>query len=101
MGSYQEEKSKQFVNNEKAEVIDILDEKLGKESKQLAGSDSSFTTSSHSENHDIEGYVSDLQWTEAEERKVLTIIDTRLMPYVLLMTFVLNMDRTNICKNQF
>jgi hypothetical protein len=88
---------KASVKNEKIEVIDILDEKNNKE-VHLAGSDSSFTSSSIEDVHGIEGYVPDLQWTKAEERKVLQIIDTRLMPFVLLMTFVLNMDRTNICK---
>lgn len=45
-----------------------------------------------------EGYIHDLQWTEEEERAVVNKIDIRLMSFVLLMTFVLNMDRTNICK---
>lgn len=83
------------VSNEKVEVIDIVDKKQ----KQLSSSDLSFSSSSSvtSTTVAVEGYVSDLEWTDEEEKKVLFLIDTRLMPFVLLMTFVLNMDRTNIC----
>ncbi|KAJ1565860.1 hypothetical protein HK405_011455 [Cladochytrium tenue] len=42
------------------------------------------------------GYVPGLDWTSEEEKRVVRILDTRLMPWVLLSTFVLNMDRTNI-----
>ncbi|KAF7313504.1 MFS general substrate transporter [Mycena chlorophos] len=41
-------------------------------------------------------FVKDLAYTEEEERAVVRILDTRLYPVVLLTTFVLNMDRTNI-----
>jgi hypothetical protein len=44
------------------------------------------------------GYVPELKWTAEEEDAVRNKIDLRLMSFVLLMTFVLNMDRTNICK---
>ncbi|KAL5478949.1 hypothetical protein ACEPAI_2236 [Sanghuangporus weigelae] len=40
-------------------------------------------------------YVPDLEYTAEEERKVVHILDTRLFPWILLTTFVLNMDRTN------
>lgn len=40
----------------------------------------------------------ELEWTQEEENEVLQIIDKYLMMFILLMTFVLNMDRTNICK---
>lgn len=40
----------------------------------------------------------DFQWTQQEEAQVISIIDKYLMIFILLMTFVLNMDRTNICK---
>jgi hypothetical protein len=43
-------------------------------------------------------YAPHLQWSPEEEKKVLRKIDIRLMSWMLLMTFVLNMDRTNICK---
>ncbi|KAF8164670.1 major facilitator superfamily domain-containing protein [Pholiota molesta] len=39
--------------------------------------------------------VDDLQYTPEEEGAVLRILDRRLMPCVLVTTFVLNMDRTN------
>ncbi|KAF9472635.1 MFS general substrate transporter [Pholiota conissans] len=39
--------------------------------------------------------VDDLQYTPEEEGAVLRILDRRLMPCVLITTFVLNMDRTN------
>ena len=44
-----------------------------------------------------EMYDSKLEWTEKEENEVRRILDIRLMPFILLMSFVLNMDRTNIC----
>lgn len=99
MGYEEDKKSAAHVvvKNEKVGVVDILDEKNNKEI-QLAGSNSSFTSSTIDDGHEIDGYVPDLQWTQEEEIKVLQIIDTRLMSFVLLMTFVLNMDRTNICK---
>lgn len=75
------------------EVIDIHDHKLKTE---IVSKTASFASSE--DTFDIEGYVPELQWTEEEERKVVNAIDIKLMPFVLLMTFVLNMDRTNNCK---
>ncbi|KAF7335234.1 MFS general substrate transporter [Mycena sanguinolenta] len=40
-------------------------------------------------------YVQDLQYFAEEESQVVRILDTRLFPWILLTTFVLNMDRTN------
>ncbi|EJD04828.1 MFS general substrate transporter [Fomitiporia mediterranea MF3/22] len=40
-------------------------------------------------------FIRNLQYTKAEEAKVIRILDTRLFPWILLTTFVLNMDRTN------
>ncbi|KAJ8522140.1 hypothetical protein ONZ45_g1225 [Pleurotus djamor] len=40
-------------------------------------------------------YIEDLDYTSEEEAEVVRILDTRLFPWVLLTTFVLNMDRTN------
>ena len=37
----------------------------------------------------------DLEYTAKEEARVLHVLDRRLFPWVLLTTFVLNMDRTN------
>ena len=40
-------------------------------------------------------FVRNLQYTKHEEAEVVRILDTRLFPWILLTTFVLNMDRTN------
>lgn len=40
-------------------------------------------------------FVPDLVYTKEEEARVIRILDTRLFPWILLTTFVLNMDRTN------
>ena len=50
---------------------------------------------------DVHGYEPDLEWEEHEEAKVRRKIDVYLMPFLLLMAFVLNMDRTNHCKPFF
>lgn len=52
---------------------------------------------------DLKGYPIDEQddalvWTENEETEILRKIDRRLMSFVLVLTFVLNLDRTNLCK---
>lgn len=40
-------------------------------------------------------YVPTLAYSDEEEARVIRILDTRLFPWILLTTFVLNMDRTN------
>ncbi|KAF8970652.1 major facilitator superfamily domain-containing protein [Flammula alnicola] len=40
-------------------------------------------------------FIDDLDYSREEEGEVLRILDRRLMPCILLTTFVLNMDRTN------
>ena len=40
-------------------------------------------------------FVKDLDYTREEEAAVIRILDTRLFPWILLTTFVLNMDGTN------
>ncbi|KAK0457029.1 MFS general substrate transporter [Desarmillaria tabescens] len=40
-------------------------------------------------------YLPQLSWTDHEESKIVRTLDTRLFPWILLTTFVLNMDRTN------
>ncbi|KAJ3306306.1 hypothetical protein HDU76_004841 [Blyttiomyces sp. JEL0837] len=45
---------------------------------------------------DVPGYSPNLEWTAEEEKRILWVLDTRLMPLILLSTFILNMDRTNI-----
>ncbi|ODQ54687.1 MFS general substrate transporter [Saitoella complicata NRRL Y-17804] len=42
-----------------------------------------------------EHFVRDLAYTLEEEHKVRRKLDTHLMPWILLTTFILNMDRTN------
>lgn len=89
MGYLKDEKiTTNEISNDK-EVIHILDHELKHDSPSFTSSENTF---------DIEGYVPDLQWTEEEEKKVLRAIDVKLMPFILLMDFVLNMDRTNNCK---
>ncbi|KAF7974623.1 hypothetical protein HWV62_11602 [Athelia sp. TMB] len=41
-------------------------------------------------------FVRDLEYSREEEARVIRILDSRLFPWVLLTTFVLNMDRTNL-----
>ncbi|KAH7878345.1 MFS general substrate transporter [Lentinula edodes] len=41
-------------------------------------------------------FIPNLTFTPSEESKVIRILDKRLFPWVLLTTFVLNMDRTNL-----
>ena len=41
-------------------------------------------------------YDEDLVYSKEEEEEVVGIIDRRLFPFILMTTFVLNMDRTNI-----
>ncbi|TFK19643.1 MFS general substrate transporter [Coprinopsis marcescibilis] len=54
---------------------------------------SSYTTASRG----MDAYFDeDLEYTPQEEEGVVQILDSRLFPYILLTTFVLNMDRTNI-----
>ncbi|KAJ3773464.1 MFS general substrate transporter [Lentinula raphanica] len=41
-------------------------------------------------------FIPNLTYTQAEEAKIIRTLDTRLFPWVLLTTFVLNMNRTNL-----
>lgn len=41
-------------------------------------------------------FIPNLTYTSEEEARVVRIIDIRLFPWILLTTFVLNMDRTNL-----
>lgn len=43
-------------------------------------------------------YDPNLEYTQEEERRVVRILDMHLFTWVLLTTFVLNMDRTNIAN---
>ncbi|KAI9326734.1 MFS general substrate transporter [Obelidium mucronatum] len=44
----------------------------------------------------VEGYDETLSYTDEEEARVRFLIDTRLMPWILFSTFILNIDRTNL-----
>lgn len=57
-----------------------------------------YETSGDEESFSSDSYDEGLEWTEEEEQKVRNKLDIRLMSFMLLMTFVLNMDRTNIGK---
>ncbi|KAH8553186.1 major facilitator superfamily domain-containing protein [Umbelopsis sp. PMI_123] len=78
-------KSYTTANNEAA----TKDETLDVDDSNISSQDDLMLTSTI-------GYIPDLKWTVDEEDAVRNIIDKRLMSFVLLMTFVLNMDRTNI-----
>lgn len=95
MGVLSDEKSIPALVNEKTQVKTDQIKDIDKLEKS---STNSFTYSSDEYEGSIKGYVPGLKWTEEEEKRVLFKIDTRLMSFVLLMTFVMNMDRTNICK---
>lgn len=90
----------QSQQQQEKEIKEVIDIKIsdGKEKDGLSASDGSSIYSTDGSEISAEGYIHDLQWTEEEERAVVNKIDIRLMSFVLLMTFVLNMDRTNICK---
>lgn len=60
-----------------------------KEHGESFGDEESFSSGSYDES---------LDWTEEEETVVRNKLDIKLMTFMLLMTFVLNMDRTNIGK---
>ena len=70
--------------NEKASFSSLAGDQIG----TLA----SLSPSTHSDNP---FFVPNLEYTSAEEAEVVRIIDWRLFPWILLTTFVLNMDRTN------
>ncbi|KAI9319497.1 major facilitator superfamily domain-containing protein [Dichotomocladium elegans] len=75
---------------------DIMKEKHDKTSSMASTMEALDISNSNDPRHNQEGYDSTLEWTEEEEKQVIRIIDMRLMPFMLLMSFVLNMDRTNI-----
>jgi hypothetical protein len=83
------EKSLKLDSDSGVKTTEIFDATSGKKPYYESGDEESFSTDSYDEN---------LEWTDEEEQKVRNKLDLRLMSFVLLMTFVLNMDRTNICK---
>ncbi|CEG62870.1 hypothetical protein RMATCC62417_00126 [Rhizopus microsporus] len=89
-------KDKKDVASDKATTVTDIAYEKHVVAKLTDSSATSFTYSTEDYKSDIDGYVPHLEWTKEEEAKVLLKIDLKLMPFVLLMTFVLNMDRTNI-----
>ena len=67
----------------------------------LSGSDSGSSTASYSSTDAVQKttfasfLVDEIDYSPEEEAQVVKILDQRLMPFILLTTFVLNMDRTN------
>ena len=53
------------------------------------------TITTFSDNGTNPFFVPDLEYSKNEEDAVIRILDSRLFPWILLTTFVLNMDRTN------
>ena len=82
-----EEKSTKFDGGVVHTTENVFNEK--KSHYESSGDEESFSSKSYDEK---------LEWSEEEEKNVLNKLDKRLMSFMLLMTFVLNMDRTNICK---
>jgi hypothetical protein len=72
-------------------IVKTTENVFGKEEK-------GFYDNSDEESISVDGYESDFEWTKAEEAVVRKKLDLKLMSFALAMTFVLNMDRTNICK---
>ncbi|CAO3580907.1 unnamed protein product [Absidia cylindrospora] len=83
--------------NEKIEVTSFGAKLQASQEKQGWTTESQNSSDLESINTD-DSYDPSLEWTPEEENKIRTKLDIRLMSFVLLMTFVLNMDRTNICK---
>jgi hypothetical protein len=76
----------------KSKSIDESDEKVGAESSAWTETQTATVT----QPGEPALYVKDLDYTAEEETAVIRILDTRLFPWILLTTFVLNMDRTNL-----
>ncbi|OAD72562.1 hypothetical protein PHYBLDRAFT_65395 [Phycomyces blakesleeanus NRRL 1555(-)] len=82
-------------------TVDPPSEKIVLEfkSKNETSETSSETTAIQQiEDVSVEGFSNDLQWTVEEERKVVHKIDFYLFSFLLLTSFVLNLDRTNIAN---
>jgi len=82
------------MSDEKKDHVDV-DEKISVTSSQRVDQTATFSSDSPSARSDDPFFVRDLQFSRAEESRVIRILDTRLFPWILLTTFVLNMDRTN------
>ncbi|KAF5363112.1 hypothetical protein D9757_011724 [Collybiopsis confluens] len=79
----------------------ITDDKRTSDSQHLgdhsyALDDTTGTRTGTSALSDNPFFIPHLSYTREEEAKVIRTLDTRLFPWILLTTFVLNMDRTNL-----
>jgi hypothetical protein len=63
----------------------------------VAGHGDQFIVSNSTEDQKVDdlSFVNSLVYTPEEEARVIRILDTRLFSWILVTTFVLNMDRTN------
>lgn len=80
------------MSSEKVNPVDV-DEKGSVTS--VSGEQQVHTLEDPKTRSDSAYYVPELEYTREEERKVVRTLDIRLFPWILLTTFVLNMDRTN------
>ncbi|ORY07314.1 MFS general substrate transporter [Basidiobolus meristosporus CBS 931.73] len=64
--------------------------------KGKAGNLAEFDHSQVDQSKKVEGYIPDLEWSIEEEKRLVRLLDTRIFPWVLLTTFILNIDRTNL-----
>jgi MFS transporter, ACS family, DAL5 transporter family protein len=73
------------------------DEKKSSQVSPLADTeqDDQFITTVSTELRDDPFFIRSLKYSTEEEASVVRILDTRLFPWILVTTFVLNMDRTN------
>ena len=81
-------KNKQRFSSSSKSPISALTSNSNSNSNVTSTSDSTSTAASPY-------FIPSLEYTKKEEREVIRILDTRLFPWILLTTFVLNMDRTN------
>ncbi|PAV15653.1 MFS general substrate transporter [Pyrrhoderma noxium] len=81
-------KNKQLFSSSSKSPISALTSSPTSNSNSNVTSDSTSTAASPY-------FIPSLEYTKKEEREVIRILDTRLFPWILLTTFVLNMDRTN------
>ncbi|KAI9475525.1 MAG: major facilitator superfamily domain-containing protein [Benjaminiella poitrasii] len=84
-----------MAENESVNTIKTKEDVFIVDDKQKKN-DATFYGSSDEESLETAVYDENLQWTDEEEQRIRTKLDIRLMSFILLMTFVLNMDRTNI-----
>lgn len=83
---------------EKANKLDTESVVKTTENVFAANGEKAYYDTSDMESLSADSYDETLEWTPEEEQRVRNKLDLKLMTFMLAMTFVLNMDRTNICK---